>query len=136
MANKYYNRRASDGTMIKVLLPEVATDVYAEGIGGSVGLNADARQAKLSGGLWTLGSITTVESIAIPDTANGFRLRPSADVRFAVNEDPVVLAGESLVVGNTAYASETETRLLEVGTGRTLRLLGTAVNQTVGVGFF
>lgn len=101
-----------------------------------VSLPADARNAALSGGLWTLASITVVESIAIPDVACGFRLRPSADVRFAVGEDPVVLAGESLVVGNTAFAGENETRLLATGTGRTLRLLGTVAAQTVNISFF
>ena len=105
-------------------------------LANEIGLRADARQAALSGGLWTLASTSVVESISIPDFARGFRLRPSADVRFAIGEDPVALAGETLVVGNTAYANETETRLLVDGTGRTLRLLGTSAGMTVGVGFF
>ena len=103
---------------------------------GDVGLTPDARNGKLSGGTWTLGSASIVDSIAVPDWARGFRLRPSADLRFAVNEDPVASGAEVLTVGNTAYSGETETRLLEAGAGRTLRLLGTSAGMTVGVGFF
>jgi hypothetical protein len=99
-------------------------------------LNADARTAALSSGLWTLDSTTVVESIAIPNFARGFRLRPSSDVKFAVGEDPVANGAETLTVGNTAYANETEVRLLDPGTGRTLRLLTTVAAATCGVGFF
>ena len=101
-----------------------------------IGLAPDARSTKLSGGLWTLGSASVVESVAVPDWANGFRLRPSADTRFAVGEDPAASGAETLTTGNTAYANETEVRLLESGTGRTLRLLTTSAGSTVGVGFF
>ena len=99
-------------------------------------LQPDARQGKLVGGLWTLGSTGTVESIAIPDWANGIRLRPTSDTRFAINEDPVASGAEALTVGNTAFAYETEVRLLEQGTGRTLRLLTTSAGSTCSVGFF
>lgn len=142
MPNKSFYRTTIDGSVVPVLLTDNGDGTWSEAAGSGAGgtstvaLRADARQGKLSGGLWTLGSITVVESIAIPDTANGFRLRPSADLRFAIGEDPVVLAGESLVVGNTAFAGENEVRLLEAGTGRTLRLLGTVAGQTVSVGFW
>jgi hypothetical protein len=99
-------------------------------------LNADARTGSLSSGTWTLGSTSVVETVSIPDSARGFRLRPSSDVKFAVGEDPVANGAESLTTGNTAYANETEVRLLDAGASRTLRLLTTVAAATVGVGFF
>src|SRR5690348_1391241 len=113
---------------------DMGNGTYAEVEAAALG--ADARNGALQRGLWTLASTSVVEEIAIPDWAQGFRLRPTADVAFAIGEDPAALNGENLVVGNTAYANETETRLLLAGTSRKLRLLGTVVNQTVGVGFF
>lgn len=138
MADKTYYRLAADGTLVPVKLVDNLDGTWSEAAsaGGAVALRADAVQGRMVGGLWTLASITVVESIVIPDTAIGVRIRPSSDVRYAISEDPVVLGGETLVVGNTAYANELDVRLLAAVTGRTLRLLGTVAGQTVNVGFF
>lgn len=131
-----------NGAPVSTSNPEPIAGSVSQGAAGSEAsawyerLVADARNGSLSGGLWTLGSTSTPETINIPDWARGFRLRPSADTRFAINEVPGALNGETLVVGNTAYANETEVRLLADGTGRVLQLLGTSAGQTVGVGFF
>lgn len=98
-----------------------------------VQLNADARNAALTSGLWTLAN-GVVESITIPSYARGFRLRPSADIRFAIGEDPVAAGTETLTVGATAFANENEVRLIEAG-AVTLRLLATGAT-TVQVSFF
>lgn len=105
-------------------------------IGGAepVILNADARNAALTSGLWTLAA-GVVEQVTIPAYARGFRLRPSADIRFAIAEDPVAEGTEALTVGNTAIANEWEVRLLESPVPATLRLLATGAT-TVKVGFF
>lgn len=104
-------------------------------VGGAepVVLNADARTAALTSGLWTLAA-SVVESVTIPAYARGFRLRPSADIRFAISEDPVAAGTETLTVGATAFANESEVRLLESG-AVTLRLLATGAT-TVQVSFF
>jgi hypothetical protein len=99
----------------------------------AVRLDADARNAALTSGLWTLAN-GVVESIPIPAYARGFRLRPSADIRFAISEDPVAAGAETLTVGATAFANENEVRLIESG-AVTLRLLATGAT-TVSVGFF
>jgi len=98
-----------------------------------VELNADARTARLTSGLWTLAA-GVVETVTIPSWAHGFRLRPSADIRFAISEDPVAAGTETLTVGNTAFASENEVRLIEAG-AVSLRLLATGAT-TVQVTFF
>lgn len=113
----------------------LAPSAQLEMEGGLVELNADAGTGALSGGIWTLGVANTAESVPIPDWARGVRLRPSADVRFAVNEAPVAAGVEALTVGNTAYANETATRTLQRGSGRTLRLVSATVGATVDVGF-
>lgn len=104
-------------------------------IGGAepVILNADARNGALTSGLWTLAA-GIVEQVAIPSYARGFRLRPSADIRFAISEDPVAAGTETLTVGVTAFANESEIRLIDPGSV-TLRLLATGAT-TVAVSFF
>jgi len=116
-------------------MPVAPYDSNGDGVadGAQVALNADARTAKLTSGLWTLAA-GVVESITIPSWARGFRLRPSADIRFAISEDPVAAGTVTLTVGNTAFASENEVRLIEAG-AVTLRLLATGAT-TVSVGFW
>src|SRR5688500_15787930 len=74
----------------------------------------------------------TVKTVTLPDSAQGFRLTPSADVVFAVGEDPEELAthaaGDDSIaeadfsIGNVAAANVAEVRTLAAGTDRTLRL--------------
>ena len=119
----------------------VKIDVGADGVSTPlsetnalpVGLSADARTSKLTSGVWTLAS-GVVESITIPSWARGFRLRPTADIRFAISEDPVAAGTETLTVGNIAYANESEVRLIETG-AVTVRLLATGAS-TVTVEFY
>lgn len=99
-----------------------------------VKLPPDARSGALSSGTWTLAA-GVVESIAVPAWARGFRLRPTADIRFAIAEDPVAAGAEVLTVGNTAIASEFEVRLLDSPVPATVRLLATGAT-TVVVDFF
>jgi|GEM_PF-2007355 len=116
-------------TALQTLLDGLATAAETQ----SVSLQADARTTALVSGLWTLAA-GVVESITIPAWARGFRLRPSADIRFAISDDPVAAGTETLTVGNPAFASENEVRLIEAG-AVTLRLLATGAT-TVTVGFF
>lgn len=118
-------------------MPVAPYDTNGDGTAdaAAVVLNADARNAKLTSGTWTLAA-GVVESVTVPSWARGFRLRPTADIRFAISEDPVAAGTETLTVGNTAYANESEVRLIEPVSGTvTVRLLAIGAT-TVNVGFF
>lgn len=142
MSNKSYYRTTVDGSVAPIALVPNGDGTYSESAGsgtggsGGVSLAPDAAQAKLTGGRYTLASTSTVVSVAIPDFARGVRLRPTADTRFAINENPVASGVDALTVGNTAYAGESDVRLIASGTGRTLRLLTTVAASTIGIGFF
>jgi len=131
-------RQFSPGEYIPVVIGGSTSTTGGTTMGGAVSmtLQPDARQGMLVDGLWTLGSTLVVETVAIPDWANGFRLRPSSDVKFAIGEDPVAIGAETLTVGNTAVANEPEVRLLVAGTGRQLRLRTTVNAATCRVSFF
>jgi hypothetical protein len=138
MADSYYYRSTGDGSQVQIKLVDNGDGTHSEASGstagsGGVSLAADARNAALTSGLWTLAA-GVVESVTIPAFARGFRLRPSADIRFAISEDPVAAGTETLTVGATAFANESEVRLIESG-AVTLRLLATGAT-TVQVSFF
>jgi len=142
MPDTSYWRSTTTGTLVKVALKDNLDGTFSEATGtggggsGSISLKPDAVTGKLTGGRYTLASASTVVTINIPDFAYGLRLRPTADTRFAIGENPVAAGVDALTVGNTAYANETEVRLLDTGTGRTLRLLTSLAGSTVGVSFF
>lgn len=84
------------------------------------------------------GSVSTsVVTVTVPDDAMGFRLYATTNpIRFAINEDPATVGTlASLTVGGIAKADMWETRIIAIGTSRTLRLLGTTAT-TVDVEFF
>lgn len=107
---------------------------------------ADARNAKLVSAKVTLGAANAVTVMDAPNWAAGFRLYPSAEIRFAINEDPATDAAAAasgtpltltdLEVGGVAKASLWEKRFLESGTARTLRLRAIAGAEVVVVEFF
>ena len=106
-----------------------------------VGLGADARTGALFSLSVTLsGTPNTVTTITLPDNARGFRLYPTSnDVRFAVGENPATLATATATtiaaaafgVGGIAKGDQFETRLLEAGTSRTLRLSSATASTVV-----
>jgi hypothetical protein len=110
-------------------------------------LAADARKSKLKSVKVTLhatpGNVTTV---AIPSFARGVLLYPSAEVRFAVDEDPAAeatsadaaVAEAAMAVGGYLPAAEWSARTLEEynGAAKELRLIGAAGSETVVVEFF
>lgn len=112
---------------------------------GEVYLKADLRAGAAKSIEVTLNHTPgTVTSIAVPAGAEGVKLYPSADARFAFGEDPAVKATSSdasiattaLAAGGIAKASMWEVRLLPGGTGRTLRLLSGTADAVVEVEFF
>lgn len=110
-------------------------------------LAPDAITGQLLAILATLSaSAGTVKTVDIPNTARGFRLTPSADVVYAVGEDPAALAthtaGDNSIAtadfskGNVAAANAPEVRTLATGTGRTLRLRSATASATVLIELF
>jgi hypothetical protein len=109
-------------------------------------LNADARTgALLSIEITLSGTAGTVTTVTIPDTARGVRLYPRSDaIRFAIGEDPAAVATSSattiaataLAVGGIAKADQWEVRLLEAGTGRTVRLRSATASVVVDLEVF
>ena len=102
--------------------------------------NSFRRPIILSG---TPGTITTV---AIPDSAKGFKLYPqSNDVSFAVNQtlvaapandsDTTILSTD-WVVGAFAKGNTCETRLLPPSTSRTLQILSATASVVVELEVF
>jgi hypothetical protein len=110
------------------------------------GLNADARTGALASIEITLsGTPGTVTTVTIPDTARGVRLYPRSNaIRFAIGEDPAAVATSSsttiaataLAVGGIAKPDQWEVRLLEAGTGRTVRLRSTTASVVVDLEVF
>lgn len=105
---------------------------------------AKARQGYLLSAEITLSATPeTVTTVAIPDTARSFRVFPDADIRFAINEDPVAAEAvtdttvglDDLSVGGVGVSSVWSEHTLESGTGRTLRLIGASGSETVYVEF-
>lgn len=102
-------------------------------------VTADARQTKLQSLEHTTAAAAgTVTSITLPDWARGIRLSPrSAAVRFAIGEDPAAVgAGTTFATGGIAKADAWETRLIEDGTARTLRLRSATASVVVDVEVF
>lgn len=98
---------------------------------------ADARQSYLASYQAALSETPgEVLTIPIPDWARGFMAEPSAECRFAISEDPAASAVNALAVGGRLKAETETTRLLDSGTGRTLRLISTSVAPGIYVEFF
>jgi hypothetical protein len=111
-----------------------------------VELTPDIDLGKASSCVVTLTLADTVYTVAIPTWAKGVRLRPSADVRFALGEDPPAVepakAGNAALtdfgIGNYAIASEWTKYLLpaRAGDNYTLRLLCDGAGATCKVCFW
>lgn len=115
-----------------------------------IGLGADAAQGKLKSVTATLNATPgTLTTVTLPDTAQGFRLYPvGSDVRFAIGEDPAAeaapaasaagvaqaIAASQFAAGALAKADQWETRLLDAGAGRSLRLRSAAASVVVAIG--
>ena len=107
---------------------------------------SDARQGALGSIEVTLSSTaSTVTTITLPDTAQGFRLYPRVNaVRFAVGENPAAvgastnttIAASAFGVGGIAKKDMWEVRLLETGASRTLRLSSLVASTIVDVEVF
>jgi hypothetical protein len=88
---------------------------------------------------------STVTTITLPDTAQGFRLYPRINaIRFAINENPAAvgastnttIAASAFGVGGIAKKDQWEVRLLETGASRTLRLSSLVASTIVDVEVF
>lgn len=111
-----------------------------------IDLSADALTGQLASLEITLSNTPgTVTSVTIPDTARGIRLYPRSDgVRFAVGEDPAAvgasssttIAASAFGTGGIAKPDQWETRLLEAGTSRTVRLRSTTADVVVDMEVF
>lgn len=103
------------------------------------GLRADARQSRMKHGSYTLSSTpNTVTTIAIPTGALGFRLiskTTSADILFAIDENPVTPGTNSLTVGNTCAYGSPEQRLVLSGAAN-LNIMSATGSAVVFVEFF
>ena len=84
--------------------------------------------------LSTLG-VLAYNSITLPDGANGFRIYPSAAVRFAINEDPVAIT-TTFVAGAVADATAWTSKMLVPGISRTLRFTAASTATTVIIDAF
>lgn len=91
----------------------------------------------------TLGSVNTVTVVDIPDWANGFRLYPSGNLRFAVDQTPTTATSSNtsvgvndLGVGGFARGNTWEVRVLALPPSRTLHILALAGGETVDLEFF
>lgn len=108
-----------------------------------VALQSDLNQGEVKSIEITLSaSPGTVTSLALPDTAQGVKIFPrSQPIRFAFNEDPAPVGQSGLTsipitelkTGGIAKADTWEIRLLEAGSGRTLRLSSIAASVIVDV---
>lgn len=99
-------------------------------------VGADARQGALVSSEVTLsGTPGTVSSVTLPDSAQGFRIFPRSNaVRFAIGEDPAAVGtGGTFTVGGVAKADAWETRTLDAGASRTLRLRSTVASVVIDV---
>ncbi len=98
----------------------------------------DASKGKLTSTKRTLSSTAgTVLSLAVPDWAHGFEAFTQSDgVRFAVNEDPAAESTTEFTAGAPLWIGQVCARLLQDGTGRTLRLKGAAGSEVVTIAFF
>jgi hypothetical protein len=106
----------------------------------------DARQGELKSIEISLSATPgTVTTVTLPDDIIGFRLYPrSNDCRFALGEDPAAVATSSatsipasgLAVGGIAKADAWETRLIERGQSRTLRLRSATASLVVDLEVF
>ncbi len=108
---------------------------------------ADARGGALRQVQVTLPVAGTVYSVTLPTAARGFPLLPStADVSFAVGEDPAALAtisgnavSANFSVGATAPLGEQTVRILDdfiASAGASLRLRSATANANVVVATF
>jgi hypothetical protein len=107
-----------------------------------VAFAADAATGGLKSLTVTLsGTPGTVTTITLPDSAQGFRLYPSHDTRFAVGEAPATaatsaaatIAAAAFAVGATAKANLWEERSIAAGASRTLRLKSATASAVVEV---
>lgn len=112
-----------------------------------ISAGADAKNGALKQVQVTLTSAGTVYTVGLPTTARGFTLYPStADVIFAIGEDPVALAtkaGNTVAgdfgVGATAPFGLTTTRVMVYSlaqAGGDLRLVSATAAAVVVVGIF
>ncbi len=83
------------------------------------------------------GTPGTVSSLDVPGWAQGVKLYPqNGDIRFALNGDPAAKSTTELAAGGVGKVGMWETRLLQWGSGRTLRLLSATASVVVEVEFF
>jgi len=96
---------------------------------------ADLRKGITQSAVFTLSATpATVLSVTIPSGSRGAVLRPSADVRVAVDENPEAAVAGTLKKGATARANEDSFRLFG-NDAQTLRIIGAAGSETVYVEF-
>jgi hypothetical protein len=111
-----------------------------------VRLVPDTRSSYLSSIEITLSATPgTVTTVSLPDETIGFRLYPRSNAcRFAVGKVPAAVAtsgatsipASALATGGIAKADAWETRLLETGQSRTLRLRSTTASLVVDLEVF
>lgn len=112
-----------------------------------ISAGADAKLSCLKQVQVTLTDANTVYTVGLPTTARGFTLYPStADVIFAVGEDPAALATKAgatvaadFGVGATAPFGLTTTRVMVYSlaqSGGDLRLRSATASAVVVVGIF
>jgi hypothetical protein len=92
------------------------------------------------------GTLSTVTTITLPNTAQGIRLYPHTNpIVFAFGSDTVAsqatsssttIAAAAFSVGNLAKNDNWEVRLIAPGSSRTLHLLGTVASTLVDVECF
>jgi hypothetical protein len=125
--------------------PLVRETKQGGGVMGEVYLKADLRTGASKSVEVTLsGTPGEVTSLAVLEGAEGVKIYPASDVRFALNGDPAAkasssdasIAASALAAGAIAKAGQWETRLLQPGTGRTLRMASATASVVVEVEFF
>jgi hypothetical protein len=112
--------------------------MYAENVLSNLALTAAAGKIRtcqcvlsvttaLSGGL-------SYKTLTLPDWAHGFRIYPTVDTRFAIDEMPIFTTA-TFVVGGIATASLWTTKYIPDGIARTLQMV-VAATGTVTVEVF
>jgi len=84
----------------------------------------------------TLGGAGTVTSITLPNDVIGFRIYADKEIRFAISEDPAAESTTEFVAGGIIKPGQWESRLLQSGADRTLRLRAIAGGEIVQVEVF
>ena len=70
----------------------------------------------------TAGVATTYKIYTLPDWVHGFRIYPSAAIRFAIGEIPAAIGTTTFVVGGIGNINEWTSKIVEDGVSRTLQV--------------